>query len=297
MEKKMQGIVPQKDNGTTLGHFLKHALHLTGHEISRAKFREKGILVNGHRRRTDARLQAGDLVEVTLGDKERPSENLTPSPGDIDLLYEDEDVIVLNKPAGILVHPSGLRSADTLADRLAFYLHKQEDSPVIRIFGRLDRDTSGVVLAAKNLPAATRLALQRKQGVLFKEYLAIAQGVPDPPRGTIRIPLAPVPGLRDRMQADSEGKEAVTRYETVKNMQDNSLLLLRPETGRTHQIRVHMSSIGHPLLGDPLYGRGPSAGMERTALHARTLRFLQPFTGEELQIEAPLPEDMSRIIF
>lgn len=296
LKKTVNSIVSEQDNGIRLETFLKSRLGLTKHEISRAKFRENGICVNGKRRKVSAFLAAGDQVEVLLETGNERSEGLKVSKEKLSVLYEDEDVIVTDKPAGISVHPAGRKDEDTLANRLSFYLQSKGEGSVIRIFGRLDKDTSGVVLAAKNRAAATRLERQRRNGAILKTYLAITEGIPEPTDGQIYAPLGADPQKKKQMCITPEGKPAVTHYETLASGHGLALLSLRLETGRTHQIRVHMASVGCPLLGDPLYGNGAAPGMERTALHARSLSFLQPFTGEKLCIEAPVPEDMSRQI-
>lgn len=292
MKKKITRTVTPKDNNLKLAAFLKTTLHLTKNEISRAKFRENGICVNGKRQKTDTRLKTGDLVEVLLETGEETSETLSASAKAISVLYEDADVIVVDKPSGICVHPTSKNAADadTLANRLAYYLRSKREDSVIRIFGRLDKDTSGVVLAAKNRAAATRLEAQREKHILFKTYLAIADGVPEPATGIIRTPIMPDPQNRTRMRTHPEGKSAVTHYETLAVSKNRALIRLRLETGRTHQIRVHMASIGCPLVGDPLYGnRETLSPIDRTALHAQSIHFLQPFTGKEIQVTAPTP--------
>lgn len=319
MRKTIEGRVSDKDDHIRLEDFLKNRLHLTKKEISRAKFRESGIRVNGERRRIDALLKAGDLVEILLEAGDKISENLTASGEELSVLYEDGDVIVLDKPAGISVHPAGRKETDTLANRLAFYLREKKEDSVIRIFGRLDRDTSGVVLAVKNRAAAARLERQRKSGALFKHYLAITGQAPSPLCGTIDIPLGIDPRRRNRMCVSPDGKTALTDYETLAVYDSCALIHLSLRTGRTHQIRMHMAAVGCPLLGDPLYGNGAAAhtlsniphplsdhpagendslpGIKRTALHAYSIHFLQPFTGKELLVQAPVPEDMLRFIF
>ncbi len=297
MKKTMIGRVSGQDDGMKLETFLKRRLRLTKNEISRAKFRENGICVNKEQRNVSALLSAGDLVEVLMETENETSKNLKASKKEISVLYEDTDIIVTDKPSGICVHPSDSRDGDTLANRLAFYLRNKGEDSVIRIFGRLDRDTSGVVLAAKNRAAATRLERQRKNGQLFKTYLAITEGIPLPVNGTIRAPLGPDPKNRKQMCVTPAGKPAVTHYETLAMQNGLAFVRLRLETGRTHQIRVHMASAGCPLLGDPLYGNGDTPKIRRTALHAQTICFLQPFTGEMRQAAAPVPQDMNAIGF
>ena len=304
MKKIITATVTPEYNNLKLDNFLKTALRLTKKEISRAKFRESGICINGERKKTDACLKTGDLVEVLLETGSETSKTLSAMDKSISVLYEDADVIIMDKPSGLSVHPVGKNDTDTLANRLACHLRNRGEDSVIRIFGRLDKDTSGVVLAVKNRAAAARLERQREKHVLFKTYLAVAKGSPDPPEGTINTPLAPDPKNRRQMRIDPEGKSAVTHYETVKYLSPEtftshaglSLIRLHPETGRTHQIRVHMASVGCPLAGDPLYGSRSMLDINRTALHAHTVHFLQPFTGEEILVTAPVPEDI-RLLF
>ena len=322
MEKRVSLRAEEEDEGAELGHFLRSRAGLGKKEISRAKFLENGICVNGERRKTTAVLKAGDLVEVLLEDGKKTSPQLISSEKGLEILYEDEDVIALNKPAGLSVHPPGRAafSGDTLAGRLAFYLRQKQQDCVIRIFGRLDKDTSGVVLAAKSRTAAARLERQREAGILKKTYLAAVRGMPEPEEGEICAPIGPDPQDRRRMRLRDDGKYALTRYRVleIRGAEQKSadregkrnsgngpaapvyaLVRLRLETGRTHQIRVHMASMGCPLLGDPLYGipaaEGEAALIGRAALHAAELVFRQPFSGKELRIQARLPKDIARI--
>lgn len=291
MKKKLTATVSPKDNNLKLETFLKTRLHLTKNEISRAKFRENGICINRERQKTNAIIKTGDLIEILLETEQETSTKLLASSRKLSILYEDSDLIVIDKPAGILIHPAGRNSTDTLANCLAYYLRGKKEDSVIRIFGRLDQDTSGVVLAVKNRPAATRLERQRESHILYKSYLAITEGIPDPPAGKITLPLAPDPQNRKQMCTAPEGKNAITYYETLTSKDDHALIRLHLETGRTHQIRVHMASVGCPLLGDSLYGNPAILNINRTALHAQTIHFLQPFTGEEIKVKAPVPKD------
>lgn len=305
MQRCIEKTVSAEYDGSTLQHFLREGMGLTRKEISRAKFLPDGICVDGERKKVTTRVQAGRLVKVRTEREDAVSAHLEASDVALEILYEDADVLVVNKPAGISVHPPGRQTflADTLANRLVSYLRKKGEEGVIRIVGRLDRDTSGVVLAAKNRTAAARLMRQREEGKLRKTYLALTDGIPKPERGSICKSLRPNPADKTRMQVcpsgDAQGKYAKTCYETVKKWEseNTAFVKLRLETGRTHQIRVHMQSIGCPLKGDPLYGKADSGdGITRTALHAAMLDFCQPFTGESLHMEAALPKDIARFM-
>lgn len=286
MEKKISYTVLPREEGQELKTLLRRCLGLSEKEISRAKFREQGISVNGERSKVRRILHTGDQVEVLLETREQISAQLVPGEGPLSVLYEDTDVIVVDKPAGLVVHPAGGYYADTLANRLSAYLKEKGEDSVIRILGRLDKDTSGVVLAVKNRAAGTRLERQREKGKLVKTYLAVTIGVPDPACGLLCIPIGPDPERKGKMCISPDGKAAVTRYEVLGKKDSKALVRLQLQTGRTHQIRVHMASVGCPLLGDPVYGNAA----ERMALHALRLRFLQPFTGEEITVETPEPD-------
>ena len=316
MERRLSEIVRAEDEGLALGHFLRRRMGLSKKEISQAKFRENGICVDGRRQKVTAVLRAGQRVDVLLDEGERTSPQLKSSDKELQVLYEDQDVIAVDKPAGLSVHPAGREGlhGDTLANRLAFYLREKGEDCVIRIFGRLDQDTSGVVLAAKNQAAAARLARQREDGTLRKTYLAVCEGIPKEREGEISLPLGPDPEDRTRMRVCPAGRPARTRYQVLNTLQLEgesmesgakpcALVRLQLDTGRMHQIRVHMASIGCPLLGDPLYGDAETKGdgqtvpaIGRTALHAAELVFCQPFTGEELRIRAPFPKDIARLL-
>ena len=316
MERRLSEIVRAEDEGLALGNFLRRRMGLSKKEISQAKFRENGICVDGRRQKVTAVLRAGQRVDVLLDEGERTSPQLKSSDKELQVLYEDQDVIAVDKPAGLSVHPAGREGlhGDTLANRLAFYLREKGEDCVIRIFGRLDQDTSGVVLAAKNQAAAARLARQREDGTLRKTYLAVCEGIPKEREGEISLPLGPDPEDRTRMRVCPAGRPARTRYQVLNTLQLEgesmesgakpcALVRLQLDTGRMHQIRVHMASIGCPLLGDPLYGDAETKGdgqtvpaIGRTALHAAELALCQPFTGEELRIRAPFPKDIARLL-
>ncbi len=293
MERQLSAIVQKEEEGMSLQRFLHKRLGLTTKEISRAKFREKGICVNQKRRKVKVLLHQGDVVEVQLETRDQKSAQLLSAEGSLSILYEDQDVIVVDKPSGLVVHPSGFHYTDTLANRLASYLREKGEDSVIRILGRLDKDTSGAVLAVKNRVAGARLERQREKGTFYKTYLAITCGYPCLASGWIREPIGADTSQRGRMKIDPMGKAASTWYETIKRIGNHSLIRLRLDTGRTHQIRVHMASISCPLMGDPLYGK-TATDMKRTALHAESIDFYQPFTGEKLHVRAPLPEDMKK---
>lgn len=279
----------EQDDGVRLELILKRRLGLSVRQIRQLKFLSDGITVNGQKQRIVYSVHSGDRIRVTFSEQNRNVQELPFLEKPLHILYEDEDLLVVDKKAGEVCHPAHGHYQDTLANQAAAYLAGcgSEKAP-IRCIGRLDKDTSGTLLFAKNRLAAERLARQKEEGVFRKEYLALVNGIfPVSNRsGEICLPLAPLPGSLMKMQVSGNGKRALTRYEVLCSDRHCSLVLCRIETGRTHQIRVHMAAIGHPLLGDPLYGNDTYVSSTRTALHAWRLYLKQPVTGEVLMMES-----------
>lgn len=266
---------------------LSHAL------LARLKAQEK-IHVNGAFAHTNYRLQPGDLVTVDL-DLEEVSPIL---PQDIPLgiVYQDTDIMVINKPAGIAVHPVKDKMDGTLANAVTHYWQQQGKSCLFRPVNRLDKDTSGLVLVAQSQYAHQAMFRQQKLGQVQRRYLAIVDGVMKQDQGSIELPIGrSQPGSSVFRQVDPNGKPAVTHFSVVQRFQEKTLLSLRLETGRTHQIRVHMAHLGHPVCGDPIYGQA-SPLISRQALHAVRCSFLQPRTQVRLEFEVPLPGDMQDLL-
>ncbi len=234
---------------------LKREFHLSKREISRAKFQENGICLNGEKVRVNQKVKKGDCLTVSF-EEEKTSNILLPSEGSLCVLYEDEDLLIVNKPPMIPTQPTGRHAARSLCNLVYAYALEREMTPLIRPVGRLDMETSGVVVFAKNQIAASRLSAQRENGTFEKIYYAFVAGKMENRRGSICEPIGAV-GCgegreRIKMQVCAEGKPAVTLYEAVRNYENMALVRLRLKTGRTHQIRVHMDWLGHTLLGDQL---------------------------------------------
>ena len=240
-------------------------------------------------------LQPKDILTVTITTMSS-SPNILPVPIPFDLVYEDEDLLVVNKPAGMPVHPSAKNHDNTLANALAWYYQEQGLPFVFHCTNRLDRDTSGLVLVARHSYSATRIAQMTKNREIHREYRAIVRGIPAPSEGTIDAPLGRKAGsIIERTVDFEQGEPAITHYQVVESKNGHSLLALQLETGRTHQIRIHLKHLGYPLVGDYLYNPDMEF-INRQALHAYHLRFSHPVTGEKMEFTAPLPEDMKAIL-
>ncbi len=267
------------------------------------------VLVDGKSRKPHHVLQAGSRVEVSIPPPQ-PTE-LKPESIPINLLYEDSDILVLNKPPGLVVHPAPGHASGTLVNAL---LHHCGDTSGGRsslggiggelrpgIVHRLDKDTSGVLVVAKNQAALDHLAGQFKRHSVRKEYVALVWGCPHPETGTIESLVGRDPHNRKKMSAKPRaGRRAVTHYRVLERHEEASVLKVEIETGRTHQIRVHLAHIGHPVVGDTQYGRARvskhAIKASRQLLHAERLAFAHPRTGKPLEFHAPIPEDMSVVI-
>src|SRR4030043_529561 len=299
--------IPLKGQGRRIDQFLSETnLQLTR---SRAKklIEEGAILLNNQKTKPSAHIKSGDLTSGALPEPEPLS--LEPDPPPLPILYEDHSIIVIDKPAGMVVHPAAGNPSGTLVNALLYHFQDLSGiNGVLRpgIVHRLDKDTSGVMVVAKGDEAYHHLIKQFKNRTVEKVYLAIAYGKFNQAEGLIDAAIGRHPKERKQMSTRTKkGRIAITRWKRVENLDGFSLLEIYPQTGRTHQIRVHLSSMGHPLLGDPLYGRKGRSGsiqnpvlkecvrrMTRQALHAHRLAFDHPQTGERVQFEAPLPQDM-----
>jgi len=299
MERKLQYIAADTDMGRTVKDVLQHHFHLSARQISRAKFMDGGILVNGVEVTVRWQLKPGDCLMVALEDKEAGSHQLIPQPGELDIRYEDEDLVLVNKPSGLVVHPSPGHYADSLANILVWHYGQKGEHIVVRPVGRLDRETSGLIYIAKNKAAVRKMELQRISGEMERHYLALVHGSPERDEGIIEEPIGPDPDVWMKQRVTPDGAYAKTSYRVRSRFDGYSLVELHLFTGRTHQIRVHMAWLGHPLLGDSMYDGETTQnefGMERTALHSWRLICTQPFTRERLEFVCELPEDMKRLI-
>lgn len=282
------------EDGSTVRHILKAGLHFSTHAVARLTRAENGILVNGRHARTVDILHAGDVLQVETGDHRPPK--VLPTPGDwpLPIVWEDGHLLVVNKPAGMTAHASNfLPDTPTVAGALAW---QRGTDFIFHSVNRLDKGTTGLMVVAKSGYVHDRLRRALHTEGFYREYRAVCLGCPQPLQGTIDAPIG-----RDETSAVArkirpDGQSAISHYEVLAPGEALSLVKLVPETGRTHQLRLHMASIGHPLAGDWLYGSEDPALIPRPALHAYALRLIHPVTGEVLSLTAPLPADMRRLV-
>lgn len=292
MENTFTYGITENEAGMTVAEYLKSRGY-SSRLVVRLRNTPGSFFVDGTAVFSTCVLKDGNQLQVRVAEK-RSSAAVEPVPMDLDILYEDTHLLVVNKPAGMAVHPSQGNHGNTLANGLADYFRKKQEAFVFRAVNRLDKDTSGLLLVAKNGLSSSLLSGQVERREICREYLAAVCGKTDA-CGTVSVPIGRKEGSAiQRIPDPDHGEAASTRYERLlynKNT-DLSLLRLRLETGRTHQIRVHMKYIGHPLPGDFLYNPD-FRYIRRQALHSVRLSFPHPFTGEVLDFSAPLPEDMA----
>ena len=286
-------VLPEEEGRMVKG-ILRGSLQLSYTLLKSLKWRENAILLNGQSVHVNAIVHAGDVVSVALSER-TPREDLycenTAAP---DIVYEDEDLLVLNKPAGVAMHPKADdAAAPSLAVMLTGYLG---EGSVPHFVSRLDKGTSGLLIAAKSGYVHDRLRRALHSSELRREYRAVAVGQVTTPRGVIDAPIGRADGSIIRRCVREDGLVSRTEYEVLQTTERFTLLRLRPETGRTHQLRVHMAYLGHPLAGDWLYGTEDKNLIARPALHSYELWFTQPVTGQELHFTAPIPQDMQRLL-
>lgn len=294
MSRRLELPIGPKLAGVKVDTLLKKHLGLSGTVVRRIKWLSDGILVDGRRVNTRFVPQTGQVLSVRLSDPERRS-GIVPAPGPLDIVYEDEDIIVLNKAPGVPVHPGPGHFSDTIGNFLLDYYDSRGIEADFHPVHRLDRGTSGLLAVAKHPHAQEVLKNQLHTPDFRRVYLAVCEGAPAPAAGVVDAPLGPRPGSLVEQMVRPDGKEARTRYETLEVYGGRALLRLELDTGRTHQIRVHMAHLGHPLTGDFLYGAEAPELISRPALHSAELTLRHPVTGELLSFRAPMPEDMERL--
>ena len=252
------------------------------------------VFLNGNICDTRNNINIGDKLIIDLNYKEDNS-NIIPKEMNLDIIYEDNWLLVINKPAGITIHPSILHFDNSLSNGVRFYFDKIGLNKKIRPVNRLDKDTSGLVIFAKCEYIQECLSLQMKEGIFEKEYLCLVSGTFNQKAGTINLPKARKKRSIMERKKKKKGKQAITHYKVLKEFENYSLVQCTLETGRTHQIRLHMTTVGHPLLGDTLYGTS-SPLISRQALHSYKIKFIHPITKKELELTAKIPQDIKNCI-
>lgn len=294
MNRTINYQINEESAGLRVEQFLKRKGY-SSQNIASIKRMPESILVNGVHYYMRQELALGDQLCVQICETEC-SDKIPPVELPLNIVYEDEDIIVLNKPAGMPIHPSLNNYYNTLANGLAWYYQVQNKPFIFRCCNRLDRDTSGLTVVAKHLVSAGILSSMTGRREVHREYLAIASGHVTPEAGTISAPLGRKEGTIIERTVDWEnGEPAVTHYHVLSVTPLYSLVALKLETGRTHQIRIHMKHLGYPLIGDYLYNPD-MRHIGRQALHSHRLSFRHPITGEEMSFTAPLPEDMQKAL-
>ncbi len=285
--------VPASRDAQPLRNILRGEMHLSYSLLKSLKWRENAILLNGVSAHVNAIVHTGDLVHVTLSERHAAPIYDDTRPLDLDIVYEDEDLLVINKPANVAMHPRrGAPGAPDMASALAAYLGGNSTAHFV---SRLDKGTSGLFIAAKNGYIHDRLRIALHSDALRREYRAVAVGRVLPTEGTIDLPIGRAEGSIVKRCVRSDGLPSRTEYTVLAQDDRFSFLRLVPQTGRTHQLRVHMAALGFPLAGDWLYGTEDKTLIERPALHSYELWFRHPLSEKELHFTAHIPEDMCRL--
>lgn len=284
--------VAEEHAGLVLESYLKQVLQYSGRKIQKLT-RQKGILLNGKPVFLQKKVKPGDTVRVL--NSQDATYGVQPEQGSIEILYEDLYMLVINKPAHQLVHPTAQTTSATLANYLAYELQQRNIVTTIRPIHRLDRETSGCVIFAKDSRSQFILEQQLKERILKRNYWALVNGNVSPASGTIDAPIGSHPTMANRRAITQKGERAITHYRTIKNFSDASLLELTLDTGRTHQIRLHLAHLGYPIIGDGMYGIRTS-WMTRQALHASSITFTELKSNRQITIEASLPNDFAAAI-
>ena len=281
-----------EEENLTLKEVLLDKLNFSVRSLSKMK-RYKTVKVNNTYIRPADKINKGDLIEVRI---EEDMADFKPQDLKLSILYDDFDIIMVNKPAFMVVHPTKSHYENTIANGVTHYIMEKDEKVKVRFVNRLDMNTSGLVIVAKNPYAQFVLSSDMKDDKVEKMYIAVVKGIVESDFGTINEPIYRPTDDSVKRIVHEDGQPSVTHFEVVKRLNDATVLKLRLETGRTHQIRVHLNHIGHGIIGDELYGYVDENLIKRQALHAYSLKFKQPRTREDLEFNAPLPKDMEELI-
>lgn len=292
----LEHIVTAEETGKQVKYLLKNKLELSTRLINKLKTQQK-ILINDVAVKVNHIVGENDKLKVVL-ELEEENDYIEPQNIPIDIVYEDDCLLVLNKQAGIVVHPTCSHPDSTIANGIVYYLKQQGITKKVRPVSRLDRDTSGIIIFAKNQYVQEALIQQMHQNIFKKQYLGFVQGIPTSIRGTINMPIERKPdSIMLRHIADT-GAPSITHYEVLESFPhfNAALLLFKLETGRTHQIRVHCQAMGYPIYGDTLYSDIEDSLISRQALHSYKTKIVHPETQKEVIFTAPLPSDIEMVL-
>lgn len=292
----LKHIITAEDEGEKILTILKKRLDCSGTMVKRLKSNNT-ILLNGKKTKSNERVKNGDLVSIKILEH-RDNTHIEPTPMPLEIIFEDRYMVVVNKPAGIAVHPAGKYQTNTLANGLRHHYLLSGIDMTARAVGRLDRNTSGITIFAKNAHVMTTMVRALSNEISVKIYLGLVHGIPQKKSGLIDLPIKrSVSSIIARITSE-DGKPSLTRYRVLETYNNASLIQYELLTGRTHQIRLHTSALGFPLVGDGIYGDDSNTGniIDRHALHCATTRFIHPYTKKETLLQAPLPSDFIKAI-
>ena len=294
--ERLAYLCTPEDEGLEVLTLLRREFRVSTNLLRQLKVTENGILLEGVRVTVRHTVKAGQTLSILREPDSGKEKRVEPMEGPLDIVYEDSDLMILNKPAGVAVHPSpGHYDGQTLANRVVFYLAQTGQKPTFRAINRLDRGTSGLMTCAKNKLSAHRLEELLSNDGIRRTYHAICEGIVTPESGTIDLPIGKAEGKGIMRQVREDGQRAVTHYRVLKTQNNRTLLEIQLETGRTHQIRVHFSHLGHPLCGDFMYGQELD-GMKGCALHSCAITLTQPSTGAPLAFTVPDPPVFQKLL-
>ena len=280
------------EENLTLKEVLLDKLNFSVRSLSKMK-REQTVLVNGQFKKPSTNIVKGDLIEVKI---DEDMANFEPQDLNLDIIYDDFDIIMVNKPPFMVVHPTKSHFDKTIANGVTDYIIKKNEKVKVRFVNRLDMNTSGLVIVAKNAYAHHVLSKDMSNDKVSKKYITVVKGIVKDDEGTINQPIYRPTEDSIKRVVDERGQASVTHYKVLERLNDATVLEVKLETGRTHQIRVHMNYIGHGIIGDELYGYVDETLINRQALHAYSLKFMQPRTKEVLEFKADIPHDMKELI-
>ncbi|EDT86969.1 RluA family pseudouridine synthase [Clostridium botulinum] len=296
MDNKLIFVVKKINHNIDIKDYLREMESLSGRFIRKA-VRDGRVFVNKEKVIKKHKLSQDDLIEIYMQEDEH--QNIEPEDMNIEIVYEDNDIIVINKRPGIVVHPTKGHPTGTLSNGILYHFKKNGEKSIVRLVSRLDRDTSGLIIIAKNQFSHMRLASDMSKDSFRKIYIAVVHGSMKEKEKRINLPIYKEEESESiKRIVDERGQESITTYKVLEELSKGSVVRLELETGRTHQIRVHMSHLGHPLYGDSLYGKGEEEKeyVERQALHAYKLEFPHPRTGDILKLQCSLPNDIKNLI-